>query len=305
MLDGQAILEHMAQVMTSLGAVRTLDALAETVHQAIEDTVVVEYSGVYMLDYVSQTLRTWRMKGFSPEERAEAERTAWERHPGWVMRNKQILHVPDTEKDNRTQNSKRAFQVRARLWVPILNKGEGIGALGLASTTPHAFTDEHLTVLQYAATMTGFMYENLRDKWLLETQLREAEERKQELVALSSPLVEVWNGVLVLPIIGRMDEARAQQIMEKLLQIISSRNVRAVILDLTGVAAIDTLSVQHLGRMQRAVRLLGSDCLLSGISGQTAALMSQFGSDLETWKTFASVRQALGAFANRSAPSSR
>ncbi|HRI66823.1 MAG TPA: STAS domain-containing protein [Polyangium sp.] len=68
-----------------------------------------------------------------------------------------------------------------------------------------------------------------------------------------------------------------------------------MILDLTGVATIDSASVDHLGRIHRAIRLLGSECMFSGISGQTAALMTEISQDLANWKTFANVRQALGA----------
>ena len=210
-----------------------------------------------------------------------------------------MLHVPDTDVDSRTQNSKRAFPVRSRLWLPIINKDEAVGALGLASSQLNAYSDAHIVVLQYAASTSGFMYENLRDKWALERQFAVSEEQRRELVALSSPLVEVWDGIIVLPIIGRVDAGRAQQITEKLLEIITSRSVRAVILDLTGVAVIDPASIEHLGRMHRAVGLLGSECLFSGISGQTAALMTQIAPDLGNWKTFASVRQALRAFSGR------
>jgi len=284
----------MTRITTLLASVRNLDALAKTIHDIIEETINVDYSGVYMMDFATETLRLWYTKGFaSEEERREAERTAPDRHPGWVVRNKQMLHVPDTDADTRTQSGKRAVHIRSRLWLPIIAKDKAIGALGMASTQLNAYFQEHIVVLQYAATTSGFMYDNLRDKWALERQFVVSEEQRLELVALSSPLVEVWDGVIVLPVIGRVDAGRAQQMTEKLLNIIAARSTRAVILDLTGVATIDAASVEHLGRMHQAIRLLGSDCLFTGISGQTAILITQIGTELGNWKTFASVRQAL------------
>jgi len=293
-----SILSQLSTITQSLATVRSLDELATTIHELVAQMTQVEYSGIYITDFTHGKLRLRHAKGFTPEEKEEAERTAWDRHPGWVVRNKQILHVADTELDNRTQGSKRAGTVRSRLWLPILTPEESVGALGLASTRPHAFSEQHIVLLQYAASTAGFMFASLRDRWSLEEQFRLAEEQRRELEVLSSPLVEVAQGVIILPIIGRMDEARAQQMTEKLLNIIANRGMRTVILDLTGVGAIDAASIEHLGRMHQAVRLLGSDCVFSGISGQTASLMTSAGIDLVGWSTFATVRQALACSSN-------
>lgn len=298
--DRQALLNRLTAIMQSLATVRTQEELAHAIAGIVENTLTVEYVGIFMTHFDTGTLSMRYAKGFTTEEQKEAVRTAWERHPGWVIRNKQVLHVPDTDHDDRTQTSKRSRDVRSRLWFPIVADDEAVGAIGLASTIPHAFTYEHFVVLQYAATTSGFMFANLRDKWALEQQFIVAEEQRQELVALSSPLVEVGRGIVVLPIIGRMDESRARQMTEKLLDLIASKTLRAVILDLTGVATIDAASIEHLGHMHRAVRLLGSECVFSGISGQTAALMTDLGIDLASWKTFATVRQALASFSNTS-----
>ena len=289
----QAILEHMTIITASLATIRDLDGLARAIHHVVENTISVEYSGIYMLDFTTDRLRLWYTKGFTQQELEEAERTAWDRHPGWVIRNKQMLHIPDTSADDRSKNSNRSFPVRSRLWMPIICDDDAIGAMGLASSNIDAFTREHISILQYAATTSGFMFANLRARFALEKQLLLAEEQRQELVALSSPVVEVGDGIVVLPIIGRMEEQRAQQMTEKLLALIAGQTIRIVILDLTGVATIDSASIEHLGRMHRAIRLLGSECVFSGISGQTAALMTELGQDLAGWKTFASVRQAL------------
>lgn len=297
----QTILDRLTGITELLSTIRSLDTLAAAIHQIVEDTIDVEYLGFFLIDFGTGELLMLQSKGFSPQEREEALRTAWDRHPGWVIRNQQMLHVPDTALDNRTQTSKRSIHVRSRLWLPVVADGKAVGAIGLASATPSAFATEHIRILQYAAATTGFMYANLRDKWSLEQQFRIAEEQRRELEALSSPIVEVSKGVVVLPIIGHLGDDRAKQITEKLLDVVVSRALHAVILDLTGVATMDGTSIDHLEQMHRAVRLLGGDCLFSGISGQTAALMTQMGIDIGHWKTFANVRMALGALrlANR------
>lgn len=299
MLDGHEILGRITKITLALASVRDLDSLARTIHGIVEEIITVQYSGVYLLDFAENALKLWYTKGFSDEERREAERTAWDRHPGWVIRNKEMLHVPDTEHDVRSQSSKRAFHVRSRLWLPIMNREEAIGAIGLAGVQTHAFTNEDIVVLKYAAATSGLMFGSLRDHWALEKQLALANEQRLELEALSSPLVEVSKGVIVLPIIGRVDEQRAQQMTEKLLDVVVLRDVRTVILDLTGVATMDAASIEYLGSMLRAVRLLGSDCMFTGISGQTASLITHMGADVAHWKTFANVRQALSGLSSR------
>lgn len=300
MLPETNILSHLIPITQSLGRARNLDELATGIYEIVERIVSVEYSGIYLMDFARQELRLLFMKGFTPEEQQEAQKTAWERHPGWVVRNKQLLHVPDTELDSRTEGVKRAGPVLSRLWIPIVTPDEAVGAVGLASARKHAFSEDNIVLLQYAASAAGFMFANLRDRQALEEQFRLAEEQRRELEVLSSPVVEVARGVMILPIIGRMDESRAQSMMEKLLAAIATRNLRAVILDLTGVASIDSASIEHLARMHQAVRLLGSVCVFTGISGQTAALMTNAGTDIVGWSTFATVRQALASFSNAS-----
>ncbi len=301
MEDGQVILARLTGITAALATVRTLDALAKAIHDVVEQTVFVEYSGVYMTDFTTDALRLWQAKGFGPEEQREAERTAWDRHPGWVIRNKQMLHIPDTDADSRSKDSKRTFHIRSRLWLPIMVDDRAIGAMGMASTRLNAFSQDDVTVLQYASTTSGFMYKNLQDNWVLEQQFVVAERQRQELVALSSPLVEVWNGIIVLPIIGQVGEERAQRMTEKLLAMVAARNIRAVILDMTGVASIDSASIEYLGRMHHAVRLLGSNCVFTGVSSTTATLITKMGVDLGNWMTFATVRQALGRLSGKSA----
>ena len=122
----------------------------------------------------------------------------------------------------------------------------------------------------------------------------EALRRQQEMVsALSTPIIQAWQGVLALPIVGSLDGARAAQMMEKLLAEIVRTRARFAVLDLTGVEAVDTSTVGHLLAVVRAAGLLGSRCLVSGISPSIAQTMVSIGSDAEAFTTFGQLQDAL------------
>ena len=118
--------------------------------------------------------------------------------------------------------------------------------------------------------------------------------RQQEAIrALSTPIIQAWEGVLVLPIIGTVDSARATHLMEKLLGEIVRTRARFAVLDLTGVEEADASTMSHLLQVVRATRLLGSRCLLSGIAPNIARTMVDVGAELEGFVTFAQLQDAL------------
>ena len=117
--------------------------------------------------------------------------------------------------------------------------------------------------------------------------------QRQEMLELSTPVVELWDRVLTLPLIGTLDSARAQEVMENLLQTIRERQAEVVIMDITGVGTVDTQVAQHLLRAAAAVRLMGAECIISGISPMIAQTMVQLGIDVGTVSTRSSIRTAL------------
>ncbi len=117
--------------------------------------------------------------------------------------------------------------------------------------------------------------------------------QRQEMMELSTPVVELWDRVLTLPLIGTLDSARAQEVMENLLQTILERQAEVVIMDITGVGTVDTQVAQHLLRAAAAVRLMGAECIISGISPMIAQTMVQLGIDVGTVSTRSSIRAAL------------
>jgi rsbT co-antagonist protein RsbR len=105
--------------------------------------------------------------------------------------------------------------------------------------------------------------------------------QQQELMELSTPVVELWEGVLALPLIGTLDSARTQVVMENLLQQIVDSEAEIAIIDITGVPTVDTLVAQHLIKTVSAARLMGADCIISGIRPQIAQTIVHLGLELD------------------------
>ena len=117
--------------------------------------------------------------------------------------------------------------------------------------------------------------------------------QQQELLELSTPVVKLWDGILALPVIGTLDSARTQTVMETLLQRIVETEAQIAIIDITGVPTVDTLVAQHLLKTVTAIRLMGADCIVSGIRPQIAQTIVHLGVDLEGVSTKGSLADAL------------
>jgi rsbT co-antagonist protein RsbR len=105
--------------------------------------------------------------------------------------------------------------------------------------------------------------------------------QQRELAELSTPVVKLWDGILALPLIGTLDSARTQVVMENLLQSIVDYGAQISVIDITGVPTVDTLVAQHLLKTVAAARLMGADCIISGIRPQIAQTMVHLGVDLD------------------------
>jgi rsbT co-antagonist protein RsbR len=117
--------------------------------------------------------------------------------------------------------------------------------------------------------------------------------QQEELLELSTPVVKLWDGVLALPIIGTLDSARTQVVMESLLQAIVETNSRVAIIDITGVPTVDTVVAQHLLKTVTAARLMGADCIISGVRPQIAQTIVHLGINLQDVTTKASLAAAF------------
>jgi rsbT co-antagonist protein RsbR len=117
--------------------------------------------------------------------------------------------------------------------------------------------------------------------------------QQQELLELSTPVVQLWDGILALPLIGTLDSARTQVVMENLLQKIVETGAAIAIIDITGVPTVDTLVAQHLLKTVAAARLMGADCIISGIRPQIAQTIVHLGVNLSNVTTKATLAAAF------------
>ena len=124
--------------------------------------------------------------------------------------------------------------------------------------------------------------------------------QQEEMLELSTPVVTLWDGIVALPLIGTLDSARTQVVMESLLQAIVQTNSRFAIIDITGVPTVDTLVAQHLLKTITAARLMGAECILSGIRPQIAQTIVHLGINLEDVITKAKLSDAFKLALERS-----
>lgn len=124
--------------------------------------------------------------------------------------------------------------------------------------------------------------------------------QQQEMLELSTPVVKLWDGILALPMIGTLDSARTQVVMETLLRRIVETGSQVAIIDITGVPTVDTLVAQHLLKTANAIRLMGADCIVSGIRPQIAQTIVHLGVDLGDITTKATLADALALALKRS-----
>ncbi len=131
---------------------------------------------------------------------------------------------------------------------------------------------------------------DITERVLYEERLREQSHTIREM---STPTIKLWEGVLVLPIVGVVDSMRAQHMMDTMLNKIVETYSKVIIMDIHGVAAVDTAVANHLIRITKATRLMGCECILSGISPAVAQTIIQLGIDMESIKTKSTLSDAL------------
>jgi len=137
--------------------------------------------------------------------------------------------------------------------------------------------------------------ETLRVQRELEGQLEMIQKQQVAIQELSTPIIEIWKGVLCAPIVGVLDSARASDMTNALLHSVVETKASLAIIDITGIEAMDTQATDHFLRMARAVRLLGSECALSGIHPNVARTITHMGVDLIGILSYRTLRDALQA----------
>jgi rsbT co-antagonist protein RsbR len=163
----------------------------------------------------------------------------------------------------------------ARLRAALAKDAEGLGAEMWVATT----------LLDRIGLYTVEMFLKTREEVIQRQQL--------EMMELSTPVVQLWENILALPLIGTLDSERTQVVMESLLQKIVETGASIAIIDITGVPTVDTLVAQHLLKTVAAARLMGADCIISGIRPQIAQTIVHLGVNLSDVTTKASLADAF------------
>lgn len=207
----------------------------------------------------------------------------------------------------------QAFQTEA--WKPLRQTLESLSrsraaqgqSAGDTSVFMLAFKRPFFSVIQarvgsdpQAMMATVWMISKLVDQmaqWTVSTYQHTREEiikrQQQDLLELSTPVIKLWEGVLAVPMIGTLDSSRTQVVMETLLQRIVDTGAVLAIIDITGVPTVDTLVAQHLLKTVSAIRLMGAECIISGIRPQIAQTIVHLGIELQGIATKASLADAL------------
>ncbi|RMH72318.1 MAG: STAS domain-containing protein [Gemmatimonadetes bacterium] len=127
----------------------------------------------------------------------------------------------------------------------------------------------------------------------LEEKMKVIEEQQEAMLELSTPVIQIWEGILILPLIGTIDSRRAGQIMQNTLNAVSQHRAKQIIIDITGVPFVDTEVANHLIKTIQAAKLVGAKCILVGISSEVAQTLVHIGIDLEHLDTFATLEDGL------------
>jgi PAS domain S-box-containing protein len=189
------IIKRLDKFASSFSSISTLKELVLSVERILEETFNVEYTGLYLFDPEETRLKLLYAKGFSDEERIAAEQTSNDRHPGIVYSTGKMIYIPDTFQDYKhiTQSSERSFSVRSRLYLPVMNGEQVVGAFGIVDPNPNAYTGEDIAVLSCICNMAGVLYGNI----LNQGELRKSEAKHSKMLANINDVIVIidQNGI--------------------------------------------------------------------------------------------------------------
>jgi anti-anti-sigma factor len=212
-----------------------------------------------------------------------------------IIRGRRPLRIDDLDEDPVRRSGKlipfgnTAKRSRAWLGVPMISGDEVQGVLSIQSYEPAAFGDADAELLLLLASQISVAVENAR----LFRRL------KRTIAELSTPIIPVAEGVLVLPLIGTIDAERAARTTEQVLDAVVARQAETLLIDVTGVAAMDGFVVDQLLKIVRAADLLGARTSIVGISTVMGRSFTALGLELRGLQTFSDLQSALAAILAR------
>jgi rsbT co-antagonist protein RsbR len=191
----------------------------------------------------------------------------------------------------------------ADILMVLSDVGNGDYATRLQSNLPeaHPLTTLYVGINEMIASLAAEQQRGAAYRKELEEKLATIELQRAAIRELSTPIMEVWEGVLCLPIVGVLDSVRSAEMTETLLRAIMDKKARCAIIDITGIQVMDTATADHFIRMAKAVRLLGAECVLTGINPNIAQTIVHMGLELSGVATHRSLRSALQHYVDRTA----
>jgi len=165
------VLEILNKFASRSTQIHDIRELALEVEHILEEVIEMEYTGLFLYDFVEKKLKLYFAKGFSEEERVEAERTVMDRHPGHVYKSGKTLYVPDVDSFNPpfSIDSKRSFKIRTRLSIPVFNGDNVVGVFSIASSKKNNFSEEQIAVFSFIGNIAGSVYGHILNQSELES----------------------------------------------------------------------------------------------------------------------------------------
>lgn len=178
--------------------------------------------------------------------------------------------------------------------LEFLSTAAGVAAMAFANAKAQAAQQELIQKVELEAAAAAYEAKQKEAALVeLDRKLALIDQQRHEIRELSTPILQVWEGVLALPIIGNVDSQRSAQIMERLLVEMTARRSRFVILDVTGVETVDTMTAGHFVKVIKATEILGARCVLTGIRPAVAQTLVQLGADFAFVTTLGTLQDGL------------
>ena len=243
----------LKNIISMLSSIRDRKPLVETIDKILAENTDIEYCGLYMWDLEKGKLTMHLAKGFTEKEKKEAEKTVMQRDPATVFYNKKIINIPDIAKDGQKQSAEieHSFDIRSKLYIPVINSDRCIGTFELGCSKPDYFTDDLIALLTLVSNLVGMVFSSIfyvekqneiaRDLARAKTRAEEANRIKSQFLAnLSHEIRTPMNAILGFSqtILSETDNPDFINKLETILA--SGRTLLSLINDILDLSKIET-----------------------------------------------------------------